>query len=48
MPAGLHAIGWGLPRLAVALDVTVSAVLVAYCVLGFVIVAVQAFASFGQ
>jgi hypothetical protein len=48
MRAGLHAIGWGLPRLALALGVTVFAVLLAYCVLVFVIVAVQAFASLGQ
>lgn len=48
MHAGLHAIGWGLPRLAIALVVTVFAVLIAYSVLVFVVVGLQALAAFGQ
>ncbi|MGZ6617074.1 MAG: hypothetical protein ACXVFQ_21950 [Solirubrobacteraceae bacterium] len=48
MHAGLQAIGWGLPRLALALGVIVLAVLLAYCVLVFAIVVVQAVAAFGQ
>jgi hypothetical protein len=48
MNTGLHAIGWGLPRLAIALVVTVFAALIAYSILVFVIVAVQAVAAFGQ
>jgi hypothetical protein len=48
MHAGLHAIGWGLPRLAIAVGAAVFAVLLAYCVLVFVIVVVQAVAAFGQ
>jgi hypothetical protein len=48
MHAGLHAIGWGLPRLAIALGATVFATVIAYSILVFVIVAVQAVAAFGQ
>jgi hypothetical protein len=48
MHAGLHAIGWGLPRLAIALVVTMCLVLVAYSMLVFVIVAMQGLAAFGQ
>ncbi len=48
MHAGLHAIGWGLPRLAIVLGVTVFAVLLAYCFLVFMIVVLQAVASFGM
>ncbi len=42
MQTGLHAIGWGLPRLAIAAAITVLATLIAYATLVFVIVAVQA------
>lgn len=48
MHTGLHALSWGLPRLAIALAATVFAVVIAYSVLVFVIVAVQAVAAFGQ
>jgi hypothetical protein len=48
MHGGLHAIRWGLPRLAIVLGGAVLAVLVAYCVLVFAIVVVQAVGSFGQ
>ena len=43
MLTGLHAIGWGLARLAIALGFTVMAIVVAYSILVFGIVAVQAF-----
>jgi hypothetical protein len=43
MHTGLHAIGWGLPRLAIVLAVTVLAIVIAYSMLVFAIVAVQAF-----
>ncbi len=42
MQTGLHAIGWGLPRLAIAVAVTVFAIFFAYTTWVFVIVAVQA------
>jgi hypothetical protein len=42
MHTGLHAIGWGLPRLAIALGAAVFAALIAYTTLVFVIVAIQA------
>lgn len=48
MHTGLHAIGWGLPRLAIALGVTVFAALMAYATLVFIIVVVQTVTSFGQ
>jgi hypothetical protein len=48
MHGGLHAIRWGLPRIAIVLAGAVLAVLVAYCVLVFAIVVVQAVGSFGQ
>jgi hypothetical protein len=44
----MHAIRWGLPRLAVVVGGAVLAVVIAYCVLVFAIVALQAIASFGQ
>ena len=44
----MHAIRWGLPRLAIAVGGAVLAVILAYCVLVFAIVVVQAIASFGQ
>jgi len=48
MRTGLHAIRWGLPRIAIALGITVLAALVAYATWVFVIVAVQSVAAFGQ
>jgi hypothetical protein len=48
MHTGLHALGWGLPRLAIALGAAVFAVIIAYSFLVFVIVALQAVAAFGQ
>ncbi len=36
MHTGLHAIGWGLPRLAIALTAAVFATLIAYTTLVFV------------
>jgi len=44
----MHAIRWGLPRLAIVLGGALFAVVIAYCVLVFAIVVVQAVASFGQ
>jgi hypothetical protein len=41
MQTGLHAIGWGLPRLAIALTAVVFATLLAYTTWVFVIVAIQ-------
>lgn len=48
MQTGLHAVGWGLQRLAIVLGVTVVAALLAYAILVFVMVTVQAVAGFGQ
>jgi hypothetical protein len=42
MQTGLHAIGWGLPRLAIALAAVVFAILLAYTTWVFAIVAIQA------
>jgi hypothetical protein len=42
MQTGLHALGWGLPRLAIALALAAFATLIAYSTLVFVIVAIQA------
>jgi hypothetical protein len=44
----MHAIRWGLPRLAIVMGGAVFAIVIAYCVLVFAIVVVQAIASFGQ
>ncbi|HET7049094.1 MAG TPA: hypothetical protein VFI54_12600 [Solirubrobacteraceae bacterium] len=44
----MQAIRWGLPRLAIVVAGAVVAVIIAYCVLVFAIVLVQAIASFGQ
>jgi hypothetical protein len=44
----MHAIRWGLPRLAIVVGGALLAVILAYCVLVFAIVVVQAVASFGQ
>jgi hypothetical protein len=48
MHAGLHALNWGLPRVAIALGLTAVAVLVVYVVLVTAIVVGQAASSFGQ
>lgn len=48
MQAGRHAIGWGLSTLAIALGATVLAAILAYAMLVFVIVAVQAAGALGQ
>ncbi len=48
MNTGLHAIGWGLQRLGIALAVTAMAALLAYVTLVTVIVVGQAASSFGQ
>jgi hypothetical protein len=48
MQTGLHAIGWGLPRLAIALGLTAFAALLAYAILVLVIVVIQTAATFGQ
>ena len=48
MLTGLHAIRWGLPRIAIALGITALGALMAYAALVFVIVAVQAFAALGH
>jgi hypothetical protein len=48
MHTRLHAIRWGLPRLAIALGVAALTTIIAYAALVFVIVVVQAVSSFGQ
>jgi hypothetical protein len=48
MHTGLHAIGWGLPRLAIVLCLAVVATPIAYSILVFILVLVQAVAAFGQ
>ena len=48
MRIGLHAIGWGLPRLAIVIGVTVFAALLAYSALVFAIVVVQTITEFGH
>jgi hypothetical protein len=48
MHAGLHAIRWGLPRLAIVVVGAAFAVVIAYCVLVFAIVVLQAVTSFGH
>ncbi len=45
MHTGLHAIRWGLPRLAIALGVAALVTLIAYAALVFVIVVLQAVSS---
>jgi hypothetical protein len=45
MQTGLHAIGWGMQRLAIALGGLAFAAIVAYVTWVFVIVAVQAVAG---
>jgi hypothetical protein len=48
MQPGLRAIGWGVQRLAIALAATVFAAVLAYSVVVFVMVAVQAVTAFKQ
>jgi len=48
MQNGLHALGWGLQRLGIALGILVFVPLFAYAILVAVIVAGQAAAAFGQ
>ena len=48
MNTGLHAVGWGLQRLTIVLVATAFAAVLAYATWVFVIVAIQAVASFGQ
>ena len=48
MQAGLHAIRWGLPRLALAIGVIVFVPILAYALLVTAIVVGQAAAAFGQ
>lgn len=48
MQPGLHALGWGLQRLAIAVGLTVFAAILAYSALVFVMVTVQAVGAFGQ
>ncbi len=48
MQVGLRALGWGLPRLAIAVIGTAFAIMMGYSMLVFGIVVVQAVASFSQ
>jgi hypothetical protein len=48
MQTGLHAVGWGLQRLAVAAVAAVFLAVFAYAMLVFVLVAIQAAGTFGQ
>jgi hypothetical protein len=48
MNTGLHAVGWGLQRIVLGLGAAAFAVLLAYAMWIFVIVALQGVASFGQ
>jgi hypothetical protein len=48
MQTGLHAVGWGASRLAIGLGVAAFGALLAYVILVFVIVAIQAAAALGQ
>jgi hypothetical protein len=48
MQTGLHAVGWGLQRFAVAIGLAAFVAVFAYAILVFVMVAIQAAASFGQ
>ena len=44
----MDAIRWGLPRLAIVVGSAAFAIVIAYCILVFAIVVVQAIGSFGQ
>jgi hypothetical protein len=48
MHTPLHAVGWALPRLAIVVGLSLFAIVLAYAVLVFFIVAVQAVGAFGQ
>jgi hypothetical protein len=48
MQAGVHAVGWGLQRLAIVVVGLAATILFAYVVLVTVLVASQAVAAFGQ
>jgi len=48
MRAGLHAISWGLSRLALVLGVTLLAAVLGYVGLVFVLVVIQAAGALGQ
>jgi hypothetical protein len=48
MNTGLHAVGWGLQRLSIAIAATAFGALLAYALLVFVIVVIQGVNSFGQ
>jgi hypothetical protein len=48
MQTGLHAMSWGLQRIVVALVGAAFIAVLAYALLVFGMVAVQAIASFGQ
>ena len=48
MRTGLHAVGWGLQRLALALGVAAVTIVLAYSALVFVLVAGQAISAWGQ
>jgi hypothetical protein len=48
MQTGLHAIGWGLQRLAIAVGAAALLIFFAYVVLVTVIVVGQAASTFGQ
>jgi hypothetical protein len=48
MRTGLHAVGWGLQRLALALGIAALGIMLAYSALVLVLVAGQAISSWGQ
>jgi hypothetical protein len=48
MQTGLHAMSWGLQRLGVAIVAAAFLAVFAYATLVFVLVAIQAAASFGN
>jgi hypothetical protein len=48
MQSGLHAIGWGARRLSIAVVGAAFAAILAYAVLIFAIVTIQAVTAFGQ
>lgn len=48
MHTGLHAVGWGLQRLAIALGIVVLAAILAYISWVFIIVAGQALSALAQ
>jgi hypothetical protein len=48
MQVGIRALGWGLPRLAIAVGGTAFLIMLGYSMLVFGIVVVQAVAAFSQ